>query len=188
MFARFAAVAALVVAGLLVVFTAVFATLAQAQTTLPVEFQANEFYELPQGTNPSRVLIGDFNKDGRPDVSYINGTTNATRFSVQYGQADGILSAPISETFGVNSLVEYFKGDFNKDGADDLLFIGFSTYRVMFGQAGSGFISGTLRSISGFSADGGVTGDFNNDTNMDFVIFARTNTSNIRSYFLVSGS
>src|SRR2546425_4616541 len=97
-------------------FSSAFPNPAPAQT---VSFVAREDYAV--GPNPASVAVGDFNRDGRPDLAVANYAASLPgTVSVLLGNGDGTFQpALIFGTSGANP--EYVAvGDFNGDGVPDL--------------------------------------------------------------------
>jgi hypothetical protein len=73
--------------------------------------------------NPSAILTGDFNNDGKADVA-VAGTNagGATTLSILAGDGKGGLAAPgATQTIGTLPLANVAAGDVNGDGAADLV-------------------------------------------------------------------
>jgi uncharacterized repeat protein (TIGR01451 family) len=87
---------------------------------VPARSEAVEFgtaTNYPVGTNPSSVVVGDFNGDGKPDLAVANfGSDNV---SILLGNGDGTFQAAVNFDAGLspNSIAV---GDFNGDGKPDL--------------------------------------------------------------------
>src|SRR3989442_7088167 len=78
-------------------FSSAFPSPAPAQT---VSFVAREDYAV--GTNPASVAVGDFNRDGRPDLAVANYASSLpATLSVLLGNSDGTFQpAPTFATSG----------------------------------------------------------------------------------------
>ena len=82
--------------------------------------KATLYSTLPLGAgNPFLVVVGDFNRDGNPDiaVAIANGKSG---IAILYGDGDGTFQSPIFVAHPTGALAGLALGDFNKDGAPDL--------------------------------------------------------------------
>src|SRR5262245_8598210 len=71
----------------------------------------------PTNSGPVAVVVGDYNRDGKPDLAVAISGSNSV--SILLGNGVGGFSTPTSNTIGAqpNSLVS---GDFNNDSKIDL--------------------------------------------------------------------
>jgi len=69
------------------------------------------------GNHPFCVAIGDFNRDGKPDLAVTNSSSD--NVSVLLGNGDGTFNAAINYNVG-NNPKRIALGDFNRDGKCDL--------------------------------------------------------------------
>jgi len=71
------------------------------------------------GDYPNAVAVGDFNGDGKQDLTVANSTGRDNNISISLGDGTGNFSAPVNFTVG-----DYpgfiAVGDFNGDGMQDL--------------------------------------------------------------------
>jgi len=132
--------------------------------------------------NPNvRVLTGDFNGDGKTDVSLVNQSAGWNTLPVAFSQGNGNFSVTNQfigdfASWSANSNVRVLTGDFNGDGKTDVSLVnqsaGWNTLPVAFSQ-GNGNFSVTNQFIGDFSswsANSNVrvlTGDFNGDGKTD---------------------
>ncbi len=119
------------------------------------------------------LAVGDFNRDGKPDLVVANTVTgiksDAGTVSVLINLGDGTFAAQV--TYAVGPQPEALAvGDFNGDGLLDLAVAsGYCTLGVLPGQAGGTF--GAEITIAQFNTDDGcgglVVADFNGDGKPD---------------------
>jgi hypothetical protein len=160
--------------------------------TLPVAFsQGNGNFSVTNqfigdfaswSANPNvRVLTGDFNGDGKTDVSLVNQSAGWNTLPVAFSQGNGNFSVTNQfigdfASWSANPNVDALTGDFNGDGKTDVALInksaGWNTLPVAFSQ-GNGSFSVTNQFIGDFAswaANPNVrvrTGDFNGDGKTD---------------------
>ncbi|WP_394835373.1 FG-GAP-like repeat-containing protein [Pendulispora rubella] len=125
------------------------------------------------GVNLFGIALGDFNKDGKPDVavSTFDAAGGNTVLSVLLGKGDGKFDRLVDYAVGPNvRLLD--TADYNNDGNLDLVAItNNATVNVFLGNG-----NGTLQ--SGIDAPGGTTpvavmsGDFNTDKKLDLAVIA----------------
>jgi uncharacterized repeat protein (TIGR01451 family) len=136
------------------------------------EFAAAKSY--PVGTNPSGVVVADFNGDGKPDIAVVNSGSN--NVSILLGNGDGTFQAAKNFDAG-NSMNAIFAADFNGDGKQDLaLFLpGSSTnstngeVRILLGN-GDGTFQAAVATTLTVAATILSVGDFNGDKKADLVL------------------
>ncbi|MGA7622404.1 MAG: FG-GAP-like repeat-containing protein [Candidatus Acidiferrales bacterium] len=73
--------------------------------------------DFPAGTNPTSLVIADFNSDGIPDI--VTTATGDNSFALLLGVGDGAFSAPIEVPLG-DTPDSVATADFNGDGLPDL--------------------------------------------------------------------
>jgi FG-GAP-like repeat len=140
-------------------------------------FQAPASYDL--SGNPTMLEVGDFNGDGLRDVVVPQPSASFSNVSILsefFGMGDGSFqSATKINVNNTNSLNSVAVADFDRNGILDLVVDGSnSNSRMISILLGSG--KGTFRVVTSialpFSSSGSptVVGDFNNDSNPDFVI------------------
>ncbi|MEG4307515.1 FG-GAP-like repeat-containing protein, partial [Microcoleus sp. D3_18a_C4] len=126
----------------------------------------------PVGTNPNSVVVGDFNKDGKPDIATSNGASSNVSILLGTGTGSFGTAANFSAGIGPASLA---LGDFNSDGNLDIAAPWgsggeFPSYRVaiLLGNGTGSF--GTATSFDVVSYPYAVAvGDFNGDSRPDLV-------------------
>ena len=72
----------------------------------------------PVGKNPNSVVVGDFNKDGNPDIATSNNGSN--NISILLGTGTGSFGTATNFNIGL-SPISLALGDFNSDGNLDRL-------------------------------------------------------------------
>jgi len=70
------------------------------------------------GTNPSGVVVADFNSDGKMDIAVAN--AGSGNVSVLLGKGDGTFHATVNFDAGMAGPSSIYAGDFNHDGKPDL--------------------------------------------------------------------
>src|SRR5205807_2404331 len=88
-------------------------------------FQAAQSF--PAGFGPAGMAVGDFNRDGKPDLAVAN------RYSgnVLLGNGNGTFQSPVGYAANLLVPIPVAVGDFNRDGFPDLVV----------GDAGAGTVS-----------------------------------------------
>jgi hypothetical protein len=128
------------------------------------------------GVAPRSVAVGDFNRDGKPDLAVANGVSN--NVSVLLGDGMGGFG-PKTDFAVVNNAQSVAVGDFNLDGKPDLAVANFNSdnVSVLLGDGMGGF--GTKTDFSVGDSPGSVAvGDFNGDGRPDLAV-ANGNSSNV---------
>ena len=71
------------------------------------------------GDEPRSVAVGDFNRDGKPDLATANHDSN--NVSILLGNGSGTFAAAVNPiAVGTNGPASVAVGDFNRDGKPDL--------------------------------------------------------------------
>lgn len=117
--------------------------------------------------NPTFVVIGDFNNDGKPDLAVANGAASTATVSIMFGNGDGTFQPAIdTATNGATSLVA---ADFNGDGKLDLAVTGTAAgVKVLLGKGDGTFTTGY---VSFSSAAGVLAADINGDGKLDIIFY-----------------
>jgi hypothetical protein len=123
------------------------------------------------GDQPTELVMGDFNRDGKPDLAVGNRTQNTV--SILLGNGDGAFRAPLSYPTGITPY-SLATGDFNLDGNLDLAVANSASHNVSV-LLGNG--DGTFQEARNYLADTGhwgaysvAVGDFNGDKKPDLAV------------------
>jgi hypothetical protein len=117
--------------------------------------------------SPISVAVGDFNRDGKPDLVTANYEDNSV--SVLLGNGDGTFRDRVDYTTGTKTFFVAV-GDFNSDGKPDLAATnaGDNTVSILLGNG-----DGTFRAPAAYAAGASpytvALGDFNGDGKSDLV-------------------
>jgi len=123
-------------------------------------------YSYPGGA-PVWMAVGDFNRDGKPDLAVANwGDGNV---SVLLGNGNGGFSSRTDFTTG-NEPESVVVGDFNGDGKQDLAVANFrsSTVSILLGNGNGSFGPATNFAVA--YPESVVVADFNGDGKQDLVV------------------
>ena len=134
----------------------------------------------PECGEGQSLVVNDFNGDGKADLAfcYWNGPT--LRIGIALGNGDGTFQQPVyyqipfgpGRTFPFN----FTAGDFNSDGKTDLIAVtegvGTPKFAVLWGNGDGTFQKAQKITLpKNFGGQGGiVTGDFDSDGLLDFVL------------------
>jgi FG-GAP-like repeat/RTX calcium-binding nonapeptide repeat (4 copies) len=127
----------------------------------------------PVGKNPNSVVVGDFNKDGKPDIATSNNGSN--NISILLGTGTGSFGTATNFNIGL-SPISLALGDFNSDGNLDIASMWISgeesRVAILLGNGTGGF--GTPTSFDTGAEDGSSdrgyaigVGDLNSDGKLD---------------------
>lgn len=124
--------------------------------------------------------VGDFNKDGNPDLAVsicaCGSPQSHSGVEIFFGRGDGALIPPTKKWLGPYA-ANLQAADVDHDGNLDLVMINAdNTVSVMLGNGDGTFSPSTVvyTPANGFALDPNtfLTGDFDGDTNADFVTYA----------------
>lgn len=122
-----------------------------------------------------KILLSDFNRDGKTDIALAcSSTNNATvngSLTILLGNGDGSFQAPVSYTAGdVNDIA---LGDFNGDGLIDIVLTNHNQQQVVLftGKGDGTFSPGAVALTTSSPTNGIVAADFNQD-GVDDIAFA----------------
>ncbi len=127
--------------------------------------------DMPFLHNAVGIAVGDFDRDGIPDVATANG--DGQRVSVFRGIGDGTLSSPTTITTAGGNITAIVAGDFDRDGRIDLAAIGggFSArLNLLRGNGDGSFQASTVNLASGSQPQAVRAVDLDRDGDLDLVI------------------
>ena len=139
-------------------------------------FQAPRVVYLGPNNGPRSVAIGDFNGDGRADLTVANAISNTV--SVVPGNGDGTFQPVVTLTVATTA-TGVAVGDFNGDGRADIAVAGSSSgnVSVLLGNGDATF-QAPQTFASGAGAAFVAVGDFNRDSRPDLAV-ANTNAGTV---------
>jgi hypothetical protein len=118
---------------------------------------------LPSSCKGSPVVVGDFNRDKRPDIAFSEGPSGFG-IGLCLGNGDGTFKPAVVIDGSVqHGLV--LTGDFNRDGKLDLIAGDVGGFSVLLGNGDGTFQSAITTALSGFSSF--TVADFNHDGKLD---------------------
>src|SRR5262249_42495643 len=133
-------------------------------------FKPRVTYNGPLGSDPSTVVIADFNRDGKQDLAVVNGFGGTETLSIYIGIGDGTFQPQVTYNMGTDP-VGLVVGDLNGDGFVDLASVDRqnNTVNVMLGNG-----DGTFQPLVAYSVGNlpyaAVIGDFDGDGNLDLAV------------------
>jgi hypothetical protein len=128
------------------------------------------------GYNPGAVVVGDFNRDGRPDLGVVNycgsdpNCDGPGSVSILLGNGDGTFQAHMDYPVGKGSAWAAV-ADFNRDGIPDLAVTngGDNTVSILLGN-GDGTFQPPVNYATAAGPAGVAVGDFNGDGAADLAV------------------
>jgi len=127
------------------------------------------------------LRAADLNGDGKLDLIIL---VDYTSISVFLGNGDGTFQPAVTRTPS-SSVSEFILGDFNRDGKVDVMLAMFTanTVALLLGTGDGTFGSEVL--VMNARTTGMISGDFNGDANLDFVVINFNDVTSIHSDYTV---
>jgi hypothetical protein len=130
----------------------------------------------PVGTNPFAVAVGDFNRDGIPDLAVANAfqVSPEGTISILLGNGDGTFQTALNFNSGGAEPSKLAVGDFNADGKLDLAVAnygggGANNVSVLLGN-GDGTFKPAVSYMTGPMPSSVAAADFNGDGKLDLAV------------------
>jgi Ca2+-binding RTX toxin-like protein len=133
------------------------------------KFAAATAFDLGAAELPGGIVVGDFNKDGNPDVATAN--LDTFNISVLLGNGAGSFGAATNFTAG-SQPGPIATADFNQDGNPDIVTgnIGANEVAILLGNGAGGFAAPTAFSSGGLKPTSLAAADVNQDGFSDVVV------------------
>jgi hypothetical protein len=124
----------------------------------------------PVGSDPSTVVVADFNRDGKQDLAVVNGFGGTETLSIFLGNGDGTFQAGVPYNAGLDPK-GLAVGDFNSDGFADVVAVDAqnNSINVLLGN-GDGTFQPYVPYAVGNLPYSEVVGDFDQDGNLDVAV------------------
>nr|MBA3914558.1 VCBS repeat-containing protein [Terriglobales bacterium] len=113
-----------------------------------------------------RLVTGDWNSDGLPDLAALEGSSN--NLDIYIGVGDGTFIIGQVDPTGQQSFA-LATGDLNNDGSADLVAVNPKGVTVFLGNGDGSFSSGVFYNIGSTDGSDVAVGDFNHDGKLDVV-------------------
>ena len=129
---------------------------------------------LEVASRPFRLVVADFNNDGKSDVAASDNNAFASKVSVFLGDGAGGLSAPASFNVG-SSPQQLTAADFNNDGKQDLAVPNYfsANVSILLGDGAGGFAP-ALSVPVGSEPISVAAADFNSDGKQDLAVVSQS--------------
>lgn len=146
-------------------------------------FQTTSTQSITGFTSPDGLVVGDFNKDGKPDLAIIDGTNATMAVMLHATSGNGFNSATGSPYALTSAGKSIYTGDFNGDGNLDIAVANSTAFfSVFLGSATGAFTQATGSPISLPTVPNALAiADFNHDNKLDVVA---TSSSSFNMYEL----
>ena len=136
----------------------------QAGADCPVSFRPGTAY--PCGSSPFKLLVRDFNSDGKLDLAVVDNA--GPDVAILLGTGDGTFGARANYPVG-SSAGQITAADFNRDGIFDLAVNSVNSVSVLLGRGDGTFASYVAYPV-GPAPNGITSGDFNADGVPDIAV------------------
>jgi hypothetical protein len=123
--------------------------------------------------------VGDFNGDNNIDAVTIHGGSFPRDIHVYLGDGTGVIGAPIETDLEINFDQALLVGEFNSDNRDDIVAIATNgdLYVLLSNGDGTFSVSPNYPISIGTTFTTFTSGDYNNDTKLDFVVAENSETA-----------
>jgi hypothetical protein len=122
------------------------------------------------GVDPSNLIAGDFNRDGKPDLALLNFKPDFTPFiTVLLGDGRGGFTAVTTTVPPGPAGIAFLPGDFTGDGTLDLALLDSAGLNVLPGK-GDGTFGPAITTNSLVNGFLRAVGDFNDDGKLDLLV------------------